>query len=120
MPWEMIKEMSDFGMTISSHSISHPYLAREYPYRGDAWLMSQLSDSKKQIEDITGKECYAFAYPFGSRDEHVADAVRKAGYKCACDASDGGWQSSDRIFNLKRVSMGTEIPLNVMYRRLQW
>ncbi len=119
MPWEKVKEMSDFGMTIGNHSVSHPDLVAGYYTYGRNWLMSQLENSKAVIEDITGRECYAFAYPYGSRDWLVTSAAEMAGYRCACDAWGGNRQSSDAVFNLKRMSMGAEIPLNVMHRRIQ-
>ncbi len=120
MPWKAIKEMSDFGITIGSRSASFPRnLVQGYKERGDAWLMQELADSKKAIEDITGKECYAFSYPNGSRDEHVVDAVKKSGYKCAFIPGGGSTQRKSGVFELNRVPMGAEMPLDTMHRRIE-
>jgi peptidoglycan/xylan/chitin deacetylase (PgdA/CDA1 family) len=61
---------------IGAHTISHPDLGRSTHARA----LSEIVDSKRYIEDITGVSCNVFAPPRGSfRRSHLA-MVREAGY----------------------------------------
>lgn len=91
--WKQIKEMSEAGVDIESHSYSHPYLTRrrhveldQRAYNG--WLERELSDSKRMIEHATGKPVLFLAYPFGDYDHFLVDSVSRAGYAVAltCEA----------------------------------
>jgi len=77
--WGEVKEMSADGVVFGSHSLSHPHLPQL------AWdkLWVEVSESKKTIEDRTGKEAEIFCYPYGDFDEGAIEAVQKAGYKGA-------------------------------------
>ena len=77
--WREVKEMSAEGVVFGSHTLSHPHL----PQLSEDRLDYEISESKKIIEDNTGKEAGIFCYPYGDFDERVIDAVRKAGYKGA-------------------------------------
>ena len=76
MTWEQIKEMSDNGMAIGSHSISHPNM----PSQNDADLRHELADSKKIIEEKIGKSIKYLAYPGGGVDDRVIKFTKEAGY----------------------------------------
>ncbi|HSY48652.1 MAG TPA: polysaccharide deacetylase family protein [Thermoanaerobaculia bacterium] len=91
--WKQIKEMSEAGVDIESHSYSHPYLTRrrhteldQRAYNG--WLERELMDSKRMIEHATGKPVLFLAYPFGDYDHFLVDSVARAGYDAAltCEA----------------------------------
>lgn len=77
--WEEVKKMSAEGVVFGSHSLSHPHL----PQIEDDRLQAEVSESKKTIEDKTGKDVDFFCYPYGDFDERVIEAVQKAGYKGA-------------------------------------
>lgn len=81
LTWSQIKEMSDGGMTIGSHTISHPNLAEE----GISLerVQRELIDSKKTIESYTGKIVNDFCYPSGKYNDIVEKATADAGYKTA-------------------------------------
>lgn len=64
------------GVTIGSHGMNHLRLTEIT----DDEALKELSESKKQLENITGKEVKAHAFPYGAyEDRHVAMAG-KAGY----------------------------------------
>ena len=50
-------------MEIGSHTMAHPWLARMKSKQRLDW---ELSESKKYLEKLTGKEVISFAYPFGN------------------------------------------------------
>lgn len=54
MNWDTLRELSDAGHEIGSHTLTHP----------DATGASELIDSKKKIEKEIGKPCRSIAYPY--------------------------------------------------------
>jgi peptidoglycan/xylan/chitin deacetylase (PgdA/CDA1 family) len=92
LKWDQVREMSDNGGDIESHSLSHPYLTRRrHADQDDAayakWLQRELVDSKRLVEKHTGHAVEFFAYPYGDYDHYLAAAVGRAGYSAAltCD-----------------------------------
>ena len=92
LTWKQIKEMSDDGADIESHSLTHPFLTRRRNESLDdaayaKWLQAELEDSKRILEKHTGRPVEFLAYPYGDYDHFLAHAVGKAGYTAAltCD-----------------------------------
>ncbi len=77
--WQEVKEMLVDGVVFGSHSLSHPHL----PQVGNDRLQAEVAESKKILEDKTGREVNFFCYPYGDFDERVIESVQKAGYKGA-------------------------------------
>lgn len=80
MTWEQVKDMSDAGMEIGAHSISHRSLSR-VPLEE---ALYEIKGSKKIIEKNTNKPCNHFAFPFGSQRDYnqtLIDHVRNAGFQ---------------------------------------
>lgn len=77
--WQEVKEMSVENVTFGSHSLSHPHL----PGVGKEKLWAEVAESKKIMEDKTGREVDFFCYPYGDFDQRVIESVQKAGYKGA-------------------------------------
>ena len=69
MRWQHIKEMSNAGMSIESHSRAHTDLrTRRGDFDGLVWDTLPVLD---QIEQVTGKRPRFFCYPFGKYDDAV-------------------------------------------------
>ncbi|MDI1433158.1 polysaccharide deacetylase family protein [Polyangium sorediatum] len=75
-----LRTLVDAGMTIGSHTRTHPDLARLDETR----LEDELRGSRQDLEDLLGKPVTLFAYPGGSLSARVVRAVRRAGYEAAC------------------------------------
>jgi peptidoglycan/xylan/chitin deacetylase (PgdA/CDA1 family) len=58
-----IKYISDIGMIIGSHGVSHTLLSR-LSYEKQK---KELKESKKFLENITNKKCKTFCYPYGGK-----------------------------------------------------
>jgi peptidoglycan/xylan/chitin deacetylase (PgdA/CDA1 family) len=82
------RELCAAGMELGSHTMSHPDLRQ----LDDAALARELSDSKQSVEDLTGRPCRTFAYPFGAFDERVERAAGRAGYDVAFAWQPGRWR----------------------------
>jgi len=72
-----LKEINSLGFEVGSHSCSHRDLTRLD--NKTAW--QELSDSKKQIEDLIGKEVISISFPYGRYNAAVVDQAREAGYR---------------------------------------
>ena len=80
MNWRQIRELSEAGIAIGSHTLTHRWL----PDISNALeLEREVFDSKRRIEDEIAKEVRWFCYPIGGVDEKVAECVKKAGYRAA-------------------------------------
>ncbi len=79
MTWEQVVEMSDGGMEIGSHTVTHPILTQISPEQ----LIREISDSKREIEAKTGRRVHCISYPEGldyAISSTVTQAVAAAGY----------------------------------------
>jgi peptidoglycan/xylan/chitin deacetylase (PgdA/CDA1 family) len=82
MNWSEIRELSQHGMEIGSHTMSHPMLSR----LSEEEQLDEFVASKAEIETHIGTTVRAIAYPFGSRDafnETTRQLVAEAGYETA-------------------------------------
>lgn len=107
LTWKQIREMSHNGVDIQSHTYSHSFLSARRRgmslarYRD--WLQTELVESKKVIEDETGRRVKYLAYPYGDYDATVTEAVAAAGYEGAFTCNYGAIQRGQNPFKLKRV-----------------
>lgn len=69
---------SQWLFKVGAHTMSHP---EDLKRLEDDKLMWEIEESKKMLEDITGKEVDNFCYPGGRFDNRVRDYVRAAGFK---------------------------------------
>jgi peptidoglycan/xylan/chitin deacetylase (PgdA/CDA1 family) len=85
--WDQLREMSENGIEIGSHTINHPILSRVE----EKDLIEELAVSKKILEERLGKKVSSFCYP-NSRpadiNELVLKHVKKAGYTGAVHGFD--------------------------------
>lgn len=99
MTSQQIKEMSDYGIDIESHTVSHKRLS-EMSYNEQ---LEELSKSKKEIEEITGKSVIAAAYPEGMYNDDTKSAVENAGYKMGFTIEHGYADRDDNFSMLNRI-----------------
>ncbi len=81
-----LRELSS-RFEIGGHTLNHTNLTLV----DDKTAFREISEGKKQLEDIIGKKVTKFSYPWGKFNNSIIDLVKKAGYKEARIA---------RIFNL--------------------
>lgn len=107
LTWKQIKEMSDAGVDIQSHSLSHPFLTRRrHRSMGDKqyaeWIQRELAESKRILEKQTGKKVQFLAYPYGDYDDKLTEQVEKAGYKAALTCDFGVVRKGSDPLRMKR------------------
>ena len=76
---EQIVKLYEQGMDFGSHTLSHPSLIRCTLEK----VAYEVSSSKSRIEELLGESIDAFAYPYGSYNSNIREAVVRAGYKWA-------------------------------------
>jgi hypothetical protein len=108
LTWKQIREMSDAGVDIESHSLSHPFLTRRRHTELDQraysnWLSRELIDSKRMIEHATGKPVLFIAYPFGDYDHYLVDSVGRAGYGAALTCEAGKVRRGSDPLRMRRM-----------------
>ena len=78
MTWAQLREIASWGMSVQSHSWSHPFLSECDAPR----LERELSDSKKEIDDELGQDTSEIAFPGGDPPaRHLRHMIAEAGYR---------------------------------------
>ena len=96
-----LKEMSQQGMEIASHTCSHPDLSRLHYSK----QLEELKQSKKTLESILSRTIVSFAYPYGRYNEETLSAIKEARYLLACSTQSGFYQSTESPLLIRRVTI---------------
>lgn len=80
-----LREMSESGMEIGSHGLTHIGLAG----LSDAVLDRELAGSRDRLEQLLGKPVVTLALPRGLLDRRVLERARTAGYQRVCTSHAG-------------------------------
>ena len=98
MSSEQIKQLSDEGNVIGSHTYDHKNFKK---YEGKDWE-EQLDKPTKRLEEITGKKIENFAYPFGLWNAEGIPELKKRGFKMAYQLSIKR-DEKDPLFTIRRI-----------------
>ncbi len=79
LSWEMLEEMQSAGMTIGSHTRTHPLLTNE----SRKTVIEEATRSRRDLEDRLRMKVQHFAYPDGRHNADTTAAVAAAGYRFA-------------------------------------
>jgi peptidoglycan/xylan/chitin deacetylase (PgdA/CDA1 family) len=116
MSWAQIKEMSDAGMEMMSHTVTHIDLNGS----DDPTAAGQMRDSRAALEEHTGKAADFFVYPAGEpfrsgteeRQAQVVSMLKEAGYRGALLAGpSSSEQDPAQPFVLNRLRVGESTDL---------
>lgn len=117
MTWEQVKELSENGITIASHTMQHKSLTDI----SDDEIKTQLIGSKRALEYQLGKEEKYFAYPTGTYNMHIAQLVKECGYKAAFTIKYGNIDKASNIYALERVPIfNTEQTFKSFLQRIKY
>ena len=100
LTWNQLREMTEAGWTIGSHTKSHPYLPDLSPSRWE----EEIRGSKETLEEKLQRPVTLFSYPVGGYTEGVMACVKTAGYRAACTTNRGS-PFSFNPYRLTRVKM---------------
>ncbi|MBI2862317.1 MAG: polysaccharide deacetylase family protein [Chloroflexi bacterium] len=99
---DKLRELSELGMEVISHTFHHPNLPKLRQINHGDWE-SEIVESKKRLEEIVEKQVSFFDYPYGSYDKDTIGLVAQY-YSGALTTLRGSVQSSDQLFLVKRQS----------------
>ncbi len=102
--WDEITEMSEAGLDIQSHSVTHPNLC----HLKFEQVREEIQASKEEIEQRLGKAVTLFAYPYGEFTPEIERVVEELGFVGAVTLAVGRTRSGDAPFSLKRMNV-TEV-----------
>jgi peptidoglycan/xylan/chitin deacetylase (PgdA/CDA1 family) len=111
---EQIKEMSDYGIDIESHTVNHVHL-NTLSYEKQ---LEELKNSKSKIESITKKDVLSVAYPYGDYNEDTKKATIDAGYSIAFTTDIGLADRTDNPVALNRIYVNSLNSIEIFKDRL--
>lgn len=98
MSREQVKELSDEGNIIGSHTWDHHNVKK---YTEPDWI-TQIEKPSKQLAAITGKPINYFAYPFGLWNTAAIPELKKRGFRAAFQLSEKR-DENDPLFTIRRI-----------------
>jgi peptidoglycan/xylan/chitin deacetylase (PgdA/CDA1 family) len=99
MTWDMLREMSEAGMSIEVHGREHLDMAG----RDHDWLVYHLLGAAQTIEANLGYQPRFVAYPAGSFDDLVISTAQELGYWAGISTINGTHQQKDDLFRIQRL-----------------
>ncbi|MBL4796368.1 MAG: polysaccharide deacetylase family protein [Oleispira sp.] len=92
MSWAQLRELSDLGMSIQSHSFDHIYLSdctrKEQ--------IHQLKNSKLEIESEIGMGVFILAPPGGRYNKITEEISKELGYQSIAISKPGIWRDKEQ------------------------
>lgn len=105
MTGAQLRELESAGFTIGSHTRSHARLTQV----DAAGAGEEIAVSKRELQEVLGKEVRHFAYPYGLHNDAVRAAVVDAGYDSASSTVSGFNRHGEDAFRLRRIDVfGTD------------
>lgn len=99
MTEEQIKELAESDLIeFGSHTHTHPRLEKI----SDDEFRQELLQSKKTIEELTGRTSIFFAYPKGYFHASFPEILKDCGFRCAVTVREGLFSPVDDKYQLKR------------------
>jgi peptidoglycan/xylan/chitin deacetylase (PgdA/CDA1 family) len=105
LTWAQVAEMRRLGMTIGSHTLTHPNL----PNAGSEDARREIAESKARLEEAIGEPVTMFAYPNGGAERYMtpetARLVREAGFEAAATSRNAFAGPGSDLYALERVQV---------------
>lgn len=106
LTWNQLRTMVADGISVGSHSESHPYLTAS---TSSSTLWREIDGSKEILQQQLGVSVNEFNYPFGMFNATTVEMVKKAGYKAARADYLGLVNSSSTLFKLGALTAPTTL-----------
>ena len=96
-----IRDMHTAGITIGSHTLTHPRLPECTP----ELMRTEIADSKASLEDMLSSPVTHFAYPYGLYNDTSRQMVEQCGYHSACSTRSGFNNEQTDRYELRRIEV---------------
>ena len=119
METQQVKQLSESGMEIGGHTVTHPILATLTSEKAE----EEISEGKKVLESIIQNPISLFAYPNGKPGqdylpEHIS-IVKKLGFKAAVSTNWGVSNSKSDMYQLKRFTPWDQLEAKFLLRLIK-
>ncbi|MFZ5892887.1 MAG: polysaccharide deacetylase family protein [Myxococcota bacterium] len=102
LDWSEVKSLSDEpGISIGSHTLTHPFLSRVSEERA----VAEIAGSREEIANHIGKPVEFFCYPSGDFTARERRLVESAGYRAAVSVCPGANRDLSERFELRRTEV---------------
>lgn len=98
LDWDDLARLRDSGVTLASHSRTHPRL----PSLDDGALESEIAGAADVMEARLGSRPHGFAYPYGEAGGLAVDAVARS-YRWACTTELKALDGAGLPYRLPRI-----------------
>jgi glycosyltransferase involved in cell wall biosynthesis len=103
--WDAACQLAAAGVGLGAHTQTHSRL----PSLPVDRALSEISESKRELEENTGQHARVFAAPYGETNPTIQQLVRSAGFEAACGIDPGANTVHTPLEGLKRVEVfGTD------------
>lgn len=99
---QRLAELQD-AVELGAHSVTHPHLDELNLNE----IEREVAGSKRQLEQVLGQPVATFAYPYGSYDRRVRQAVLAAGFQSAAAVKNALSHREDDPWGIARWTVGT-------------
>lgn len=102
--WQLVQMATDSGRLISvgAHTRHHINLKQS----SSSAILSEIADSKRDLEEIINQPVIHFAYPYGAYDSQAEEMVISAGFLSAATTQFGQVGAKTDMFALPRIRVG--------------
>jgi len=114
MSREQIKDLSDRGNVIASHTWNHSNVKK---YAGEDWKI-QIEKPSALLEEITGKPVRYFAYPFGLWNEAAIPELKERNFLAAFQLSTKRLPE-EPLYTIRRIIVPGSWTASGMYKAMQ-
>ena len=118
MSSDQVRAISDAGMEIGGHTVSHPILSQV----NDVTAVKEIADGKATLEGMIQKEVTSFAYPNGRPEQDFQDKhatmVEQAGFKAAVTTERGMTYADNHRFRLPRFTSWDQSAVKFLLRMI--
>lgn len=101
LTWQQLREMSNFKMSIQSHTLSHPLLSS----LGFNETKKEIVDSKQIIQEKIGEKVEFISLPNGDYNQYYFKIAEENGYLGGCSSIYGFNNQKTNRFLLRRISI---------------
>lgn len=98
LEWDALGRLAEEGVTLGSHTCTHPHL----PRLSDERVRAELEESAEQLTRRVGVRAAGLAYPYGAHDQRIVNAAARV-YRHACTTELRFLEQSDDPLRLPRI-----------------
>ncbi len=115
MTWQQLRSLSDQGISLESHSVTHRILTKLALNE----VRFELINSKRTLEEKLGKNINYFCYRGGHHSEDIMEEVKRAGYQAAvCSVYGYNDANLAHKFELRRIQVKASDSLTIFNAKL--